>query len=389
MQAGQPDAPAVSVGKPKPKGLPETLMDRLRQWIAPSNVLIMPAVLIILFLSVFPLLVSALVSFTSIRFVRGGFEVDFVGLNNYEKILFGSSQRQFLGRFDTPSLIGWALLGVFVAVMLWLFYTYYRSERRTIFGVVMRVITIVVASALGLLVATTLSSENGLPGTLVVTLIFVFVGVTAQYLLGLGLALLLVQDLPGKRFFRVLFLLPMMITPVGIGFLFRMLIDTSKGPFANIWYDLGLASFSFLGTPEGARLAIIIGDTWQWTPFMFIILLAALEGVGRDLIEAALVDGANRWQMFRSIILPQIIPVSTTVILIRLIESFKIIDMPNTLTYGGPGTATESVTLQAYIAWRTLDLGGSAALSYVLLFVVTFTGLVFVNIIRRRLLEAV
>jgi len=106
-------------------------------------------------------------------------------------------------------------------------------------------------------------------------------------------------------------------------------------------------------------------------------------------VEAAMVDGANRRQLFRYIILPQIIPVSTTLILIRLIEAFKMIDMPNILTGGGPGTATETMTLQTYYLWRSIDLGGSSALAYLLLFIVTFVALVFVNFIRQSLLEAI
>ena len=199
--------------------------------------------------------------------------------------------------------------------------------------------------------------------------------------------LLVTQNLRGKRFFRVVFLLPMMITPVGIGFLFRMMTDTLQGPIAPLWVALGLEDFSWTQTAVGARAAVIIGDTWQWTPFIFIVLLAALEGVPREPVEAALVDGANRWQVFRYVIVPQLIPVSLTVIMIRIIEGFKIVDMPQVLTRGGPGTATESVTLQAFNSWRALDLGGSAAMAYLLLFVVTFTALVFVNFVRKRLLE--
>jgi multiple sugar transport system permease protein len=122
---------------------------------------------------------------------------------------------------------------------------------------------------------------------------------------------------------------------------------------------------------------------------MFIILLAALEATSHDQIEAALVDGAHRGQIFRFILLPQIMPVSMTLILIRMIEAFKIIDLPNILTGGGPGTATESLTFHAYNLWRTTDLGQSAAVSYVLLIVVTFCATVFFNSVRRRVLQAV
>lgn len=366
-----------------------TLEERIRGWADASNVLLMPAILIILFLSIFPLIVSLFVAFTRIRFVPGGFEVNFVGLANFRKIFFGSERRHFLGRIEDPTIFGWVLFFAFVAFMLVMLFNHIRSERANPFSTTMRVITLIIAGALAYLTVATLTPSRGLPGTLVVTLIFVFVGVAVQYVLGLGLAMLLTQNLPGKRIFRVMFLLPMMITPVGIGFLFRMVTDTQKGPFADIWYNIGLGNFSFVATPWGARTAIIIGDTWQWTPFMFIILLAALEGIPREIFEAAMVDGANRLSMFRHIIVPQVIPVSTTVILIRLIESFKIIDLPNVLTYGGPGTATESVSLHAYSLWRALDLGTSAALAYALLFVVTFIALAFVNIIRRRLLELI
>ena len=350
-------------------------------------VLLLPAVIIVLVLAIFPLLVSLYLSFASFKFVKGGFSIDFVGLLNYAKLISGSEQRTFLGKPGAIPIMGWALLAVFVGLMVYMLYGYFRSSRFTLFGCVMRVISVVLASALGWLVLATLVGANGLPGALVVTLVFVVGGVTLQYFLGLGLALLLTQNLPGKRFFRVVFLLPMMITPVGIGFLFKMMTDALKGPFSPILLALGLGNISFLGSGDTARIAVLIGDVWQWTPFMFIILLAALEGVSREIIEASLVDGATRVQLFRHIIFPEVIPVSTTVILIRLIEAFKIIDLPNILTGGGPGTATTTMTLQAYIDWRSLNLGGSAAVAYLLLIIVTFSALVFVNFIRRRLLE--
>ena len=128
---------------------------------------------------------------------------------------------------------------------------------------------------------------------------------------------------------------------------------------------------------------VLIGDTWQWTPFMFIVLLAAIENQPRDQVEAAQLDGASGWQIFRDITWPAIAPVAATVVLIRLIEAFKIIDLPNVLTGGGPGLATESMTLHSFIAWRTQDLGGSAAVGYMLLFVSTVTCVSFFNFVVR------
>src|SRR5436309_7366798 len=226
--------------------------------------------------------------------------------------------------------------------------------------------------------------SSGRPGTLVVTVVYVGVDVTVQYLLGLGLALLVVQHLPGRRFFRVVFLLPLMITPVGVAYLFRMLTDTSKGPLYPLWVRFGLTDVSWVTNPWGARLAVMIGDVWQWTPFIFIVLLAAIETLPHELVEAAVVDGANRWQVFWRITFPLILPASSTVVLIRLIEGFKIVDLPNVLTNGGPGTATESLTLHAYTIWRALDIGGSAAVAYMLLLLVTFVSVTYVNLFLRR-----
>src|SRR5207245_7103735 len=120
------------------------------------------------------------------------------------------------------------------------------------------------------------------------------------------------------------------------------------------------------------------------SPFLLIVLLAALDSQPTEPIEAAVVDGASRWQIFRQITFPALLPVTTTIVLIRMIEAFKIVDLPNILTNGGPGTATESLTLHAYTIWRSLDIGGSAAVAYMLLFVVTFVGITYVNLFRRR-----
>jgi multiple sugar transport system permease protein len=351
-----------------------------------GNAFIWPAVLVVLFLSIFPLVISLYLSLSRFKFVKGGFEINFVGLANYRKLLAGTEQSHFLGVLANPSPFGWLVFGTVVVLVVWSLIRYLRSQQVSVGGVVGRILATLVVGLLTWLVVHTLSS-GGRPGTVVVTILYVFVGIAVQYLLGLGLALLTTQRLPGRRFFRVVFLLPMMITPVGVAYMFRMLTDTDKGPFQPIWQALGLGLTSWVTDPWGARAAVMIGDIWQWTPFMFIVLLAALEGQSMELIEAALVDGANRWQTFWHITFPQILPVSTTVILIRMIEAFKIMDLPNVLTNGGPGTATESMTLQAFITWRALDLGGSAAIAYMLLFLVTFIGLAYVNLIRSRVTE--
>lgn len=362
-----------------------TLSSRLERLAGLTFVL--PAVLVVLVLSIFPLIVSIGLSLGRIQFVRGGFEYNYVGLANYRKLLVGSEQTHFLGLMTDPTLVSWLIFGLVVVALGIFLVRYIRSSSFSAGGLFWRGVTAIILGAFAWLIVHTIGPD-GRPGTITVTLIYVFVGIFFQYLLGLGLALLVTQRLPGRRFFRVVFLLPMMITPVGVAYMFRMLTDTDKGPFEPIWQALGLGLYSWVNNPWGARSAVIISDIWQWTPFMFVVLLAALESQSVEPFEAAIVDGANRWQIFRYITLPQILPVSMTVVLIRLIEAFKIMDLPNILTNGGPGTATESMTLQAFFNWRTLDLGGSAAIAYILLFIVTFFSLVYVNLIRKQVVEA-
>jgi multiple sugar transport system permease protein len=166
--------------------------------------------------------------------------------------------------------------------------------------------------------------------------------------------------------------------------MYRMITDTGKGPLEPLFAALGLAGTSWVNDPWLARVAVIIGDAWQWTPFVFIVLLAALEGQDQEVVEAAFVDGASRWQTFLHITLPAILPVSTTIVLIRMIEGFKIVDMPYILTGGGPGTATQSLSLQALLDWRTLNLGRSAAIAYLLLILVTVIATAYVSWVRGR-----
>jgi multiple sugar transport system permease protein len=347
-----------------------------------AGVFVLPAVLVVLALSIFPAIISLYLSLSRFKFEKGGFSLQYVGFFNYKKLLFGSQQFHLLGKLMPISPAGWVVVGAIVLLLL--FWLFQAARRGTgIVGMIGRALVALALVALALLFVSA-AEPGGQIGTLGVTLIYVVVGVLVQYAIGLGLALLCAQNLRGRGFFRVVFFLPMMITPVGVAYTFRMITDTTKGPFSPLWQWFGLADFAWASTAWGARIAVMIGDGWQWIPFMFIVLLAAIENQPRDQIEAAHVDGANRWQIFRNITWPAILPVTLTLILIRVIEAFKIVDLPNVLTNGGPGIASESLTLHAYMAWRTLDLGGSAAVAYMLLFVVTFFCIAFVNLVRAR-----
>src|SRR6266545_2779327 len=190
---------------------------------------IWPALLAILFVSIFPLLVSLYISLSRLKLVRGGFEFRFIGLDNFRELYVGGEQSHFLGVARTPTPVGWVVFGAGVGLLFWGLVRAFRGGT-SVLGIVSRVLGALLAAGVLWLAVGTLLAGGGRPGTAMVTLIYVLVGIAVQFALGLGLAWLLTQSLPGQRFFRVVFLLPMMITPVGVAYMFRMLTDTGKGP---------------------------------------------------------------------------------------------------------------------------------------------------------------
>lgn len=373
------DQPGLAV----PAGAAENMPAHLRfsEWLDRHSrqLFITPAVVMILVFSIFPLVASLIIAFSRIRLRGGSYQVRFVWFQNFKKQIFGSEQFHFLGTFTTISLLGWIVtLTAAAGILYWLYR--YATTKFTLLGFVGRLITAAVSFGIALLFAATLFSGNPF-GTLGVTLFYVFVGCLVQFVIGLGLAFLCSQQIRGRTFFRVVFFVPLMITPIGVGYAFRMMADTTKGPFSPLWQWVGLRDFAWAADPWAARVFIVIADSWQWVPFIFVIMLAALENVPRDLVEAGQVDGASSWQIFREITWPQIMPVAATVLLIRMIEAFKIVDLPNIMTSGGPGIATESMTLHSFFAWRALDLGQSAAIAYLLLFVTVVICVSFFNLV--------
>ena len=344
--------------------------------------MVLPAVIVLLCFAIFPLIISAYLALSRFALAPGGFTLKFVGLANFRKLFTGSQQYHLVGTVAEPGLIQYLLVVAIAVALLALTVRYMRGGRWTVVGILGRLIAAMMAWVLASIVVMTLGS-GGVPGTIVNTLIYVVVGVAVQFALGLGLAILCAQPIRARNFFRVLFFVPLMVTPVGIAYTFRMLADMQKGPFAPLLRAFGVSEWSWATEAWSARLMVLAGDTWQWTPFMFIVLLAAIENQPRDQVEAARLDGAGGLQIFRDITWPAIAPVAATIVLIRLIEAFKIIDLPNVLTGGGPGLATESLTLHSFIAWRTQDLGASAAVGYTLLFISTVVCVSFFNFVVR------
>lgn len=350
-----------------PVGISRTRSDRFNEWLDrhSQTFFIAPAVVLLLVFAIFPTFYSVVFALSRVKFTANGLRFRFVWFDNFLAQFSGNEQAHFLGRLTDISVLGWAVFITVTAATLWWFFKSFRKGASAI-ALVGRFISAAMAIFVAFLLGATLLSGNPW-GTLMTTMFYVVVGCTVQFLIGTGLAFLCSQPISGKNFFRVLFFIPLMITPLGVGYAFKMVLDITKGPLQPLWDGIGLQNWAWSTDAWAARWFVILGDSWQWIPFIFIVMLAALENVSRDQVEAAEVDGASNVQIFREITWPQIMPVAVTVILIRMIEAFKIVDLPNIMTSGGPGIATESMTLHSYFLWRANDMGSSAAVAYLLL----------------------
>jgi multiple sugar transport system permease protein len=218
-----------------------------------------------------------------------------------------------------------------------------------------------------------------------VSLIFVVGAVMLEYVLGLGVAILLNQRIRFRRFFVVAFLLPMMLTPAAVAYAGRMLFNEGMGPINDIIQLLGGPQIPWFSNSTLALPSLMLLDAWEWTPFMMIVLFAGLQSLPPEVDEAARVDGANSWQLFRHITFPMLAPVSITAVLIRGLEAFKLFDIVTVMTGGGPGTATEPVTLYAYrVGMKNGNLGYASAIAYALLVMVIIFSTLFLNRLRQR-----
>ncbi len=203
------------------------------------------------------------------------------------------------------------------------------------------------------------------------TLLFAGICVTVEVLLGIALALALERPVRGTAAFRTLFILPMMIAPVAVGLTWRYMFDAQFGLINAFLKVIGLGAQNWLAEPGLAFAAIVIADIWQWTPFVFIMIAAALAGIDSSVIEASRIDGASWWQMTLRIKLAMILPVIAITLMMRLIDAFRVLEVVYVLTFGGPGDSPEILALHIYkTAFVGQQLGGAAAISLLLLVVV-------------------
>jgi multiple sugar transport system permease protein len=203
--------------------------------------------------------------------------------------------------------------------------------------------------------------------------------VLVEYAIAFGLAMLLSLQIRARRFFRVAFLLPLMLSPVAVSWMIgKSMLEFRFGPVSQLARALGWEDPAFFATPELARITMMVLDAWIFIPFMMIMLLAGLQALPQEVIEASRVDGASAWQTFRKVIFPLMLPVSLTAIIVRIIFKLKLADIVINITAGGPGGATDTVTSFIYREYRdrsNVGYGTLLAMFYLIVIVIGLTGL--------------
>lgn len=203
-----------------------------------------------------------------------------------------------------------------------------------------------------------------------VTLVYLVFALPLQVILGFLIAYLINAPWKGQGILRALFIIPMVVAPVVAGGMWRMILDPLWG-ILNYWLSfVGVGPLDWFGNPNLAMAAVIIIDTWRWTPFIVLIATAAMLALPKDVFEAAKIDGCNWWSTLWSVAVPLLVPVIAATFVIRWLGAVKIFDIVLAATYGGPGKATNVINLFIYEeAFRSLRFAQSAAMAVIVLVV--------------------
>ncbi|HWT02005.1 MAG TPA: sugar ABC transporter permease [Pyrinomonadaceae bacterium] len=232
-----------------------------------------------------------------------------------------------------------------------------------------------------------LLSDDFFRSALAHTLVYAAIALTVEFLLGLGLAVLLNREMRGRSFFRAALLVPMMLPPVVVGVVWRLMLNSSFGVINGTLQSVGVNTeqLTWTGTPKLAFASVILVDIWQWTPFIFLILLAGLQAIPEEPYEAALIDGSSPWQTFRHVTLPLLKPAILIALLLRTMDLLRVFDQIWILTQGAPGGATETASLYIYLtAFRFGDFGYAAAMSFVLLLLTNVVSVLYIRLLQRQ-----
>ena len=219
-----------------------------------------------------------------------------------------------------------------------------------------------------------------------VTGTYMFGTIATQLVLGLSIALLLQRQVLAAGLVRTALLLPMMTTPVVVGLIWRFMFNPTQGIVNYLLGLIGIPGPNWLGGLQTGLLSVMIADIWEWTPFMVLILLAALQTLPQEPYEAAAIDGANAWQTFQHITIPLLRPTIVVAVLLRAIDSFKTFDLVYVMTNGGPGTSTETLSFYTYKwGFKFFQMGYASALSFVMLImVIIFANILILATARKR-----
>lgn len=207
------------------------------------------------------------------------------------------------------------------------------------------------------------------------TLSFTAIALPLELILGLLMAQLFIDHLPGRQIFVALLVLPVVVSPIVAGATWSLMFDNRFGPINQIIGWIAGEEMTLLWTikPNLVYPAILAAEIWQWTPFMFLLLLAALSAVDKSQLEAASIDGAGYWRIFFRIVLPAIWPVMAVAILIRGLDLFRLFDVVWALTRGGPGTMTETISIFAYIkGFQQFETSYTAAVAVLIIMMLSF-----------------
>ncbi|CCM79289.1 carbohydrate ABC transporter permease [Rhizobium mesoamericanum] len=218
------------------------------------------------------------------------------------------------------------------------------------------------------------------------TTVFTIAAVTAEFVLGLGLALLLDKYIRKLTFLKTVLMIPMMLPPIAVAITWKLIYEPQFGVLNEIMFRLGLPLQAWAGDVNLAMFSIIVADVWQWTPFIFLLMLAGLASLPVEPYEAAALDGASSWQQFRDLTLPFLKPVIAIALLLRVMDALRLFDLVFILTGGGPADRTKVLSLYIYqVAYRFADPGYAAAMSLFVLFVTIVLSTWFMK--RMRLAE--
>jgi multiple sugar transport system permease protein len=202
------------------------------------------------------------------------------------------------------------------------------------------------------------------------TVVFTVASVSIEFLLGLGLALLLDRHIRRLNFLKTVLMLPMMLPPIAVAITWKLIYEPQFGVLNEIMFRLGLPTQAWAGDADLAMLSIIVADVWQWTPFVFLLMLAGLASLPDEPYEAAAIDGASSWRQFWDLTIPFLKPVIAIALLLRTMDAVRLFDLVFILTGGGPADRTKVLSLYIYqVAYRFADPGYAAAISLFVLFV--------------------